>query len=89
VLAAMAYSVRIKHSAVKEIAALPKRDRRRVVSAIEGLAKTPRPKGVRKMVGSKNCCRLRVGDYRVIYEIGDRVLTVSVVRVRHRSEGYR
>ena len=85
----MAYRVEIKASAVKEIAALPKREQRRVVAAIEALADDPRPQGVRKLVGATDAYRLRVGDYRIAYQIGDDVLTVFVVRVGHRKDVYR
>jgi len=59
-----------------------------VVSAIEGLAVHPRPEGVRKLAGGEGY-RLRVGNCRIIYTIVDRVLTVFVVRVRHRKDVYR
>ena len=72
-----------------DFAALPKREQRRVLSAIEALADDPRPVGVRKITGTENTYRLRVGDYRIVYEIGDNVLTVFVVRVRHRKDVYR
>ena len=50
---------------------------------------TPRPVGVRKLTGTKDAYRLRVGDYRIIYQINDNVLTVFVIRVRHRKDVYR
>ncbi|NLW50695.1 MAG: type II toxin-antitoxin system RelE/ParE family toxin [Candidatus Brocadiaceae bacterium] len=85
----MAYRVEIKASAIKEIAALPKRERRRVISAIEALADDPRPEGTRKLTGAEDAYRVRVGDYRIVYLIRDDVLTVFVVRVRHRRDVYR
>ena len=85
----MAYRVEVKKSAVKEIAALPKRDQRRVVRAIDALADDPRPEGVRKLTGAEDAYRIRVGDYRIIYQIADEVLTVLVVRVGHRKDIYR
>ena len=85
----MSYRVEIKRSAVKEIAALPKREQRRVVRAITALADDPRPDGVRKMAGSENAYRVRVGDYRIVYQIFDGVLIVHVVRVGRRRDVYR
>ena len=85
----MAYRIQFKKSARKEIAALPKRDQRRVVSAIEALSDDPRPEGVRKLTGTEDAYRLRVGDYRIVYQITDNVLTVFVVRVGHRKDVYR
>ena len=85
----MAYHVEIKNSAAKEIAALPKRVQRRVFSIIEGLADKPRPQSVRKLTGSGDYYRLRVGDYRIVYHIEDDVLTVLIIRVGHRKDIYR
>jgi mRNA interferase RelE/StbE len=53
------------------------------------LGNNPRPPGCRKLVGSKNDWRIRVGDYRVIYEIADAIRIVRVNRVRHHREVYR
>ena len=85
----MAYRVEIKASAVKEIASLSRRDQRRVVRAIESLADDPRPPGARKLVGSEDAYRIRVGDYRITYQVLDDVLIVYVVRVGHRRDVYR
>jgi mRNA interferase RelE/StbE len=85
----MAYRVEIKASAVKEIEALPRRDQRRVVSAIEALADDPRPAGARKLVGGDDAFRVRMGDYRIIYQVRDDVLIVYIVRVGHRRDVYR
>ena len=85
----MAYRVEIKKSAKKEIAGLPRREQRRVMSAIEALADVPRPRGVRKLTGTDDIYRLRVGAYRVVYQIGDKKLIVYVVKVGDRKEVYR
>jgi len=61
----------------------------RVIVAIQALASNPRPLGCRKLSGSKNDWRIRVGDYRVIYEIADAIRIVRDNRVRHRREVYR
>ncbi len=85
----MAHQIKIKRSAAKEIAALPKRDRRRVVSAIEALADDPRPEDARKLTNIENAYRIRVGDYRVVYQIVDNILTVFIVCAGHRKDMYR
>ena len=82
------YSVRITRSAAKEIEALPLKDRRRVVTKIEGLARDPRPAGSEKLSGEEKY-RLRQGDYRILYEIVDTELIVTVVRVGNRRDVYR
>jgi mRNA interferase RelE/StbE len=82
------YSIRIKRSAAKEIESLPARDRARVVDRIAGLAENPRPRGCEKLSGEEKY-RLRQGDYRILYQILDRELVVTVVRVGHRRDVYR
>jgi mRNA interferase RelE/StbE len=85
----MTYRLEIKKSAMKQISRLPRPDQRRVMAAIADLADTPQPEGVRKIVGADNAYRIRVGDYRVVYVISNRVLTVYIVRVAHRKDVYR
>jgi len=82
------YSVQIKRSAAKEIEALPLRDRRRVVAKIKGLANNPRPVGSEKLTDQEKY-RLRQGDYRILYEIRDDELIVTVVEVGNRRDVYR
>ncbi len=62
---------------------------RRISESILALASEPRPPGCRKLVGSKDDWRIRVGDYRVIYQIADVLRIVRVHRVRHRREVYK
>ena len=83
------YQVVIERRAEKDMDRLAQQVRRRVVEAILGLASDPRPPGCRKLVGSDDDWRIRVGDYRVIYQIADAVRVVRVYRVRHRREVYR
>ncbi len=59
-----------------------------IIAALDALAVEPRPLGVKKLVGSKSTYRIRVGDYRIIYEINDGTLTVTVVRAAHRKDAY-
>ncbi|PYK37447.1 MAG: hypothetical protein DME49_11575 [Verrucomicrobia bacterium] len=61
----------------------------RIVRAMNALSRNPRPPGCRKVSGSENDWRIRVGDYRVIYEIADANRIVRVNRIRHRREAYR
>jgi mRNA interferase RelE/StbE len=83
------YSVVFARSARKELEGLPETIRRRVVSQIEQLASEPRPAGGRKLVGSEDLWRLRIGDYRVIYAVHDERKLVDIVCVRHRKDAYR
>lgn len=82
------YSVLITRSAAKEIESVPTKDRQRIVRRIGALALDPRPVGVEKLSGDEKY-RIRQGDYRILYEIEDEQLIVTVVRVGNRREVYR
>ena len=84
----MIYSVRIKDSAAKELARLPTDVRERLISAIDSLAETPLAGSALKG-GLLGLRRLRVGNYRIVYEVQEDDLVVLVVRVAHRRESYR
>lgn len=85
----MTYRIEVKRGARKALLALPQAYRVRIGEAIEALAHDPRKAGTRKLEGSERLYRLRVGDYRIVYEIRDDCLVVIVVKVRHRREVYR
>lgn len=84
----MAYSVRIKRSAIKDLERLPGPDRVRIVAAIDRLARHPLEGAVLKGA-LRGLRRIGVGRYRVIYELQDDALIVLVVRVAGRGEAYR
>ena len=82
------YSVFIKPSAAKELERLPEKIRRQLAKRIRALTENPRPVGVEKLTG-EDFSRIRQGDYRVVYSIADRVLTVLVMRIGNRRDVYR
>ncbi len=84
----MSYSIRILRRAQKALARLPKRDYERVRDAIRALAENPRPPGARKL-RDREGWRIRVGVYRVIYEIDDANRAVTVLDIGHRGDIYR
>ncbi len=84
----MNYSLFISRKAQKELARLPIRLYERVVAAIRELAENPRPSGCRKLSGREGW-RIRIGDYRVIYQIDDKQNKITVRHVGHRREIYR
>lgn len=84
----MSYSLRIKKSAAKALTKIAKPDRLRLIEAIDRLRSEPHAGGVLKGEFS-GLRRLRVGDYRVVYEVIDEELVVLVVRVGHRRAVYR
>lgn len=83
------HEVQIERAAEKDLRRLDDQTHDRVVKQIVALAKEPRPPGSKKLSGTTNDWRIRVGDYRVLYEIADSIRVVRVYRVRHRREVYR
>lgn len=84
----MTYRVDLTTAAARQVRKLPRPARERVLDAVEDLADDPRPHGAKKLVGEDVAWRIRVGDHRVIYEVLDGELTVTVVRAAHRREVY-
>jgi mRNA interferase RelE/StbE len=83
------YSIVIKKSAAKEIESIDsKKDRILIIEKISSLAENPRFEGALKLSNSEKY-RIRQGNYRILYEINDEVIEVSVVKVGHRKEVYR
>ncbi len=83
------YEVYLERAAERDLKRLSAKDFRRIISHLKPLSKTPRPSGCRKITGSKRDWRIRVGNYRIIYEIDAKAKAVKVMRVRHRREAYR
>ena len=85
----MSYTVIIKKTAQKQILKLPKPYFEKVKKAILSLETTPRPSGCIKLTGSDNIYRIRVGSYRIIYSIEDKLLIIEVFDVDYRKDVYR
>ena len=83
------FSIQWRNSTRKDIRSLPRQEVARVVEAVGALAKDPLPHGSHKLAGSERTYRLRVGDYRVVYEVFSDARIVEVQRVRHRKDVYR
>ncbi len=84
----MGYEVIVERKARKAIARLPQAVYDRVMRAIDNLAEDPRPRQSRQLQGSP-ARRLRVGDYRIVYDIDDANLKVFIAEVWHCQRGYR
>ncbi len=82
------YTVEFTTAAAREVRKLDPQTRRRVLAGIGALETDPRPAGVRKLTGFEDAWRIRIGDYRVLYEIADNKVLVTVFRVAHRREVY-
>ena len=85
----MRYSLRFSSRADREIGKLARGARARVVAKVAELLDGPRPHGARKLAGTRNEYRLRVGAYRVIYEVRDQELLILIIAVGHREHIYR
>ncbi|MFN0061391.1 MAG: type II toxin-antitoxin system RelE family toxin [Myxococcaceae bacterium] len=83
------YVIEVSRTAEKQLGALGKVDRERVIRHIRNLAENPRPSGCRQLSGYSDVFRIRVGDYRIIYTIEDRTVTVAILKIGHRREVYR
>ncbi len=75
----MVYKIQIKKKVIKYLGTLRRKDAERIITAIEALAEDPRPLGNKKLTGEETY-RIRIGSYRVIYEIEDKALIVYVVK---------
>jgi len=82
------YKLKILPSARKGLESLHDPVLKRVVQHLRLLTDDPRPRGCRKLVGTDSDYRVRVGDYRIVYEVDDRTRTITVYRIRHRSDVY-
>lgn len=83
------YRVELTLAAHKEVLALPEQTYRRVAQAIDGLKTEPRPQGVRKLKGSLAGWRIRIGSHRILYEVDDAKMLVTIFRVTDRKDAYR
>ena len=83
------YQVRLLVTTRRQLLRVPLRIRSRIAGAIRALATDPRPPGCKKLAGSSDYFRIRVGDYHVLYEVGDRDVLVLVIKIGHRREVYR
>jgi mRNA interferase RelE/StbE len=83
------YKVSVARSARKSLDAMDRQECQRIITRLESLARNPRPPGCAKLEGASHLWRIRVGSYRVVYEIDDTARTVDVSIVRHRRDVYR
>lgn len=84
----MSYALEILRVAQKQLAQIERQEQLRIIAAIRALANDPHPAGSKKLAG-RDAWRIRVGTYRVIYEIHDGQLLILIVTIGHRKDVYR
>lgn len=84
----MEYTLFVNPKIEKELSKIDHQIALKIRNSIRSLAKDPRPKGVKKLKGSDQTYRIRVGDYRIIYEIYDSKVLILIVNVGHRKNVY-
>jgi len=85
----MMYRIEFVSSAAKEFRTLEPSAKCRIASTIDTLSQNPRPVGARKLRGHHHLYRIRVGDYRIVYEIDDQIKVLWITRIRHHRDVYR
>ena len=85
----MQYRIEFRPAALRDLRRVPKPFKDRLMMAISALADTARPPGSVRLRGPEGFHRVRIGDYRIVYLIRDRVLLICIVRVGHRKDVYR
>lgn len=83
------FELRWRNSTARDIRRIPRREIERIISAAEQLAENPLPHGSQKLSGSERTYRIRVGDYRILYEVWSEARIVQIERIRHRKDAYR
>jgi mRNA interferase RelE/StbE len=83
------YQIKWKNSAKKELKSLAKEIIPKIIKTVESLAENPYPTGIKKMVGSNNTYRIRVGEYRIIYNIESNLLIIEIIKIGHRQGVYK
>jgi len=85
----LSYRIEIKRSAAKALKEIPKANRKRIVEKIDSLAESPPNPDTTKMKGNNPFHKVRIGDYRIVYEIQEDVLVILVIKIGHRKDIYR
>lgn len=83
------YTIVFKKSAEKDLSLIDHKTIKRIINKIETLENNPFPQSSTKLVGTDSTYRLRVGDYRIIYQINEENKTITIYYIRHRKDVYR
>lgn len=83
------YEIEWKHTAEKDLRNIDRQFIAKILEAVEALSTNPFPTNYRKLKDSENFYRIRIGDYRVIYQVNSHEQLITIYHVRHRKEAYR
>jgi mRNA interferase RelE/StbE len=83
------YGIEVKKSAAKELKQIARPDQKRIIKAIDNLAENLPNPDITKMKGNNPFHKIRVGDYRIIYEIQNDILMILIIKIGHRKDIYR
>lgn len=85
----MTYSIIFKQSVLKDLRKIPEQFRRNIWSTIDDLKNNPTPDGCIQIQGYEDFYRIRIGKYRIIYEVAKKVCIITVIKVGHRKDVYK
>ena len=85
----MNYKIIFTRSAEKDLAEIPKSHYSNIIAHISQLSGNPRPSGVKKLKGYENNYRIRVAQYRILFEIHDKTITILIIAISHRKDAYK
>ena len=88
-MAGTSYEIIIVRAARKQLAKLPQIWAKEVLKRIDALSEVPRPANAKKLAGRTSIYRIRVGQYRVVYDLRDKILTITVIQIGHCSVVYK
>jgi len=85
----VSYKIEWRRSIKKDLKGISKSEIPKIIGAVQSLSEEPRPTGSKKLSGSEFTYRIRIGNYRVIYEIHDETILIEVVKLEHRKDVYK
>ena len=83
------FTITWRKSTRKDLRKIPPGEVVKIIGAVEDLARNPFPDGHKKLAATQHAYRIRVGNYRVLYEVLGHILTIDVIKVAHRKDVYR
>ncbi len=83
------YKIELSKRSIKELKKLPKFQQKKIAVKIDRISKNPYSRNAKKLIGEKDLFRVRSGDYRIIYQVKDKILLILILKIGHRKEIYK